>query len=74
MFIFLEDQKQEYRKWVHEHYSDSKLVSETLMFSRLTDNPDCMESCLCDFVVELEELFRDECVLRMAALTGTAVV
>ena len=64
----------EFRKWTRELFSDSQLVSETLMFARLTDNPDCMESCLCDFVVELEELFRDECVLRLAALTGTAVV
>ena len=74
MFSFTEDQLQEFRKWTREHFSDSQLVDETLMFSRLTDNPDCVESCLCDFAVALEELFRDECVLRLAALTGTAVV
>lgn len=74
MFTFTEDQLQEFRKWIHEHFSDSQLVDETLMFARLTDNQDCVESCLCDFAVGLEQLLRDECVLRLAALTGTAVV
>lgn len=74
MFTFTEGQLQEFRKWIHEHFSDSRLVDEILMFSRLTDNQDCTESCLCDFAAGLEELLRDECVIRLAALVGIAAV
>ena len=55
----------EFRKWTRELFSDSQLVSETLMFARLTDNPDCVKSVLCDFAFKPKELFRDECVIQI---------
>ncbi len=63
----------EFRKWTRELFSDSQLVSETLMFARLTDNPDCVKSVLCDFAFKPKELFRDECVIRLADLSPKSV-